>query len=57
VAGELIVNDTIVRGWIASWETLLNWVVPTFLATAMTALAWALPRQAKREAIERAGSP
>src|ERR1043166_8983236 len=57
VAGELVVNDTIVRGWIASWETLLNWVVPTFLATAMTVLAWALARQAKREALERAGSP
>ena len=54
VAGELIVNDTIVRGWIASWETLLNWVVPTFLATAMTVLAWALARRhAEQAALER----
>jgi YjbE family integral membrane protein len=51
VAGELIVNATIVRGWIASWETLLNWVVPTFLATAMTVLAWALARRHAEQAV------
>ena len=25
VAGELVVNDIIVQGWIASWEMLLRW--------------------------------
>jgi len=52
VAGELVVNDIIVQGWIASWEMLLRWAVPSFLAIAVTVLGWILARY-ETPALER----
>jgi YjbE family integral membrane protein len=45
VAGELMINDTIVQDWIGSWKIILNWALPTLLATAMILLGWALAFQ------------
>jgi len=52
VAGELVVNDIIVQGWIVSWEMLLRWAVPSFLAIAVTVLGWILARY-ETPALER----
>src|SRR5712692_10773373 len=52
VAGELVVNDIIVQGWIASWEMLLRWAVPSFLAIVVTVLGWILARH-ETPALER----
>jgi len=54
VAGELVVDDTIIRGWIGSWEALFHWALPSLLATTMTIWGWALARrQAEQAALER----
>jgi len=54
VAGELLVEDTIVRGWIGSWNGLLHWAVPSFLAIAITVWGWSLARrQAQQAVLER----
>jgi YjbE family integral membrane protein len=54
VAGELVVDDTIIRGWIGSWEALFHWVLPSLLATTITIWGWALARrQAEQAALER----
>ena len=54
VAGELVVDDTIIRGWIGSWEALFHWALPSLLATAMTIWGWVLARrQAEQAALER----
>ena len=47
VAGELVVNDVIVRSWISSW-VMLQWALPSFLAITMAVLGWALALQASR---------
>ena len=33
VAGELVADDAIIRGWIGSWELLFHWALPSLLAT------------------------
>ena len=54
VAGELMIDDTIVRGWIGSWEALFHWALPSLLATTITIWGWALARrQAEQAALER----
>ncbi len=35
VAGEMLVKDTIVHGWIEPWVFALRWVVPAILAVAV----------------------
>ena len=54
VAGELVADDAIVRGWIGSWELLFHWALPSLLATAMTIWGWALARRhSEQAALER----
>ena len=53
VAGELVVDDTIIRGWIGSWEALFHWALPSLLATTMTIWGWALARRRAQVAFER----
>jgi YjbE family integral membrane protein len=53
VAGELVVDDTIIRGWIGSWEALFHWALPSLLATTMTIWGWALARRRAQVALER----
>lgn len=57
-AGELVINDAIVHGWIGSWEMFLHWVLPSLLAMTMTILGWALAQQASgRLVLERVARP
>lgn len=30
VAGDLVVDDTIIRGWIGSWEVPFHWALPSY---------------------------
>jgi YjbE family integral membrane protein len=46
VAGELLINDALVRDSIGSWETLLHWALPGLLAVTMTATGWAIAYRA-----------
>jgi YjbE family integral membrane protein len=48
VAGELVINDTLVGASIGSWETSLHWMLPSFLAFTMTASGWAMAYRAGR---------
>jgi len=41
VAGEMAVTDAIILSWIGSWEILVQWAVPSFLALAITTSGWA----------------
>ena len=50
VAGELVADDAIIRGWIGSWELLFHWALPSLLATAMTIWGWALARRQSEQA-------
>jgi YjbE family integral membrane protein len=45
VAGEMIVNDKIVHGWIEPWASVLHWVVPAVLGIGLTALGWWMARR------------
>ncbi len=45
VAGEMMIEDTIVNGWIGPWAGVLQWVVPGALAVALTLLGWILARR------------
>lgn len=51
VAGELVVDDTIIRGWIGSWEALFHWALPSLLATVLTIWGWALARRQAEQAV------
>ena len=44
VAGELIVEDALVRTCIGSWEMLFHWTLPGLLAATITIWGWALAR-------------
>ena len=54
VAGEMMVKDTIVHGWIEPWVRVLHWAVPGTLAVALTLLGWWMARRDQRSAPERA---
>ncbi len=47
VAGEMMVKDRIVVGWIEPWKEVLRWVVPAALGLALTGLGWWLARRAR----------
>lgn len=53
VAGEMLVKDRIVHGWIAPYAGFLKWFLPAFLALAVVAIGlwWArrMRRSAKKE--------
>lgn len=51
VAGELVVDDTIVRSWIGSWEVLFRWALPSLLALGLTIWGWALARRQAQAAL------
>jgi YjbE family integral membrane protein len=55
VAGEMIVNDKIVHGWIEPWAHVFHWPAPVVLGVALTLLGWWMARQAARRAHEPAG--
>jgi YjbE family integral membrane protein len=44
VAGEMIIKDTIIQGWVGSWWNLLVWTVPAGLALVLTLLGWRMGR-------------
>jgi len=48
VAGELVINDTLVRASIGSWEAHLHWTLPSLLAFTMAASGWAMAYRASR---------
>lgn len=48
VAGEMVIKDRIVHGWIEPWSGLLVWTVPAGLAIALTLFGWRLARAAHR---------
>ncbi len=45
VAGEMVVKDTIIRGWTESWIGVLHWGAPGALAVALTLSGWMLARR------------
>lgn len=47
VAGEMLVKDEIVRGWIERWERVFHWGVPGVLGVALILLGWWLARRAQ----------
>ena len=55
VAGEMMIEDTIVNGWIEPWAGILQRVVPGALAVALTLLGWILARRVTRTAHEQVG--
>lgn len=57
VAGEMVVKDKSVHGWIEPWAGILHWTVSGALAAALTALGWWLARRSQREASEQAEMP
>ncbi|HEY7316853.1 MAG TPA: TerC family protein [Candidatus Binatia bacterium] len=44
VAGELIVEDALVRACIGSWEMPLHWALPSLLAATITIWGWVVAR-------------
>lgn len=48
VAGEMMVDDKIVRTWIEPWAGVLHWAVPGVLAIALTVVGRWLARRAQR---------
>jgi YjbE family integral membrane protein len=40
VAGEMIINDKIVHGWIEPWAGVLHYLIPAILGVGLTALGW-----------------
>jgi predicted tellurium resistance membrane protein TerC len=57
VAGEMIVKDTIVHGWIEPWAGVLYWAAPGVLALVLTALGWRLARRAQSSSPEGLRTP
>ena len=49
VAGEMIVKDKMVHGWIEPWAGLLHWTVSAVLGAALAGLGWWLARRATAE--------
>ena len=45
VAGEMIVKDSIVHGWIEPWAGVLHWVVSAFLGVTLTVAGWWFARR------------
>jgi len=59
VAGEMIVKDKIVHGWIGPWAGVLHYVVSAVLGVGLTLLGWWLARRAQgsvSEAVETSGA-
>ena len=59
VAGEMIVKDKIVHGWIGPWAGVLHYVVSAVLGVGLTLLGWWLTRRAQgsvSEAVETSGA-
>jgi YjbE family integral membrane protein len=54
VAGEMIVNDKIVHGWIEPWVAVLHYLVPGVLGVGLTLLGWWTARRATQRAFEAA---
>jgi len=50
VAGEMILKDKMVHGWIGPWAGFLHWTVSAVLGVALTGLGWWLARRAMGEA-------
>jgi YjbE family integral membrane protein len=40
VSGEMLVKDSIVKGWIEPWADVLHWALPAGLGVGLTALGW-----------------
>lgn len=57
VAGEMLVKDQIVRGWIEPWSEVLHWAVPGVLAIALILLGWWLASRGGSGAQEGAEAP
>ena len=56
VAGEMMIEDTIINGWIGPWAGVLQRVVPGALAVALTVLGWILARLVPRTVPEQVGA-
>jgi YjbE family integral membrane protein len=52
VAGEMIVKDRIVHGWIGPWAGILHYVVSTGLGVGLTLLGWWLARRSQGNVAE-----
>jgi YjbE family integral membrane protein len=50
VAAEMIMKDSIVRGWIAPWVDALHWIAPACLGLALTGLGWWMARPGRAPA-------
>lgn len=50
VAGEMMVKDRIVHGWIEPWSRILHWLVAGALGVGLTLLGWWLARRARTNA-------
>jgi YjbE family integral membrane protein len=48
VAGELALDDALIRAYIGSWETTMHWAVPALLASATTLFGWIRAEPASR---------
>ncbi len=46
VAGEMLIEDMIVRSWMGAWANALHRVIPGVMAVALTVLGWMLARRA-----------
>jgi YjbE family integral membrane protein len=54
VAGEMIVNDKIVHGWIEPWAGVLHWLIPGVLGVGLTVLGWWMARRLVQREFEAA---
>jgi YjbE family integral membrane protein len=46
VAGEMLIEDTIVQSWTHPWAGVLQWGAPGALAVTLTLMGWMLARRA-----------
>lgn len=46
VAGDMILEDPLVIGWLGAWAAPLEYAVPMALAAALTGIGWGLARRA-----------
>ena len=46
VAGDMILEDPLVIGWLGAWAASLEYAVPMALAAALTGIGWGLARRA-----------
>jgi YjbE family integral membrane protein len=56
VAGEMVVKDKIVHGWIEPWAGVLHWVVSAVLGVGLTLLGWWLARRSQGSVAEAVGT-